>query len=150
MICAIPDFKSFLIFLMLKVGIPGLPYLSTVNVTTRIPPRSLQAGTRTRFRRSLQGVKFKVSVFYILKNGSHLPQPCKDRQPLLTCGSCPEGRSHLARVIRRSYIPCTLPFPYGMFNAWTQRAGRVKYPAVPVYPVQTAAPAASRMFSPVT
>ena len=64
MICAIPDFKSFLIFLMLKVGIPGLPYLSTVNVTTRIPPRSLQAGTRTRFRRSLQGVKFAVSVFF--------------------------------------------------------------------------------------
>ena len=36
---------------------------STVNVTTRMPPWSLQAGTRMRFRRSLQGVRFAVSVF---------------------------------------------------------------------------------------
>jgi hypothetical protein len=36
------------------------------------------------------------------------------------------------------FLPYTLPFPYRMFDIWAQCTGRVKYPVVPVYPVQPA------------
>ena len=121
-----PSFRSRRTFLMLKVGMPGLPCLSTVKMVTGLTSFLLQ---------------------WFLKNGLRLPQPRTIRRAycLSPAGPAPQGavppRQCYPAVL---YPPHTSPNPAGMFNAAAQCGGRVEYPPVPVrtvhVPYTSAAP----------
>ena len=85
------SFSSRRTFLMLKVGMPGLPCLSTVKMVTGL----------TSF------------LFCSVFKKWLTPSAASDNTRCVlsfTCGSCPvEGRSHHANVIRQFYIRRTLP-----------------------------------------
>ena len=78
-VCTDEIVKSFRTFFTLKVGMPGLPYLSTVNVTTGMPPfRGLCALQEIScFPPVSAGLNVFKYHFPLAGDGLRLPQPCK-------------------------------------------------------------------------